>query len=72
MISKLMENYTLWGLEFNLKTTKHVAIGDISRNWELEDVGNVKEHNYLGVMVTNYGNLEAEKNNRIKTGRAVK
>ena len=47
----------------------------MSRDLELEDgvgmINHVEEHNHLGVMVTNYGNHEAEINNRINKGQAA-
>ena len=47
----------------------------LTRDLELEDgigiTNHVKEHNYLGIMMTNAENREAEINNRINKGRAA-
>ena len=37
MTRKLIEEYELWGLKLNVKETKHMAIGDTSRDLQLED-----------------------------------
>ena len=47
-----------------------MKIGDVSRDLELEDsVGTInfaKEHNYLGIMITNYVNHEEKIRELIK------
>ena len=48
--------YELWGLKLNVKKTKYIAIGDTSRNLQLEDgkgtINHVTEYVYLGVRIT--------------------
>jgi len=65
----------LWGLKLNVKKTKYIAIGDTSRNLQLEDgkriISHVSEYVYLGVRITEDGNHEPEINDRINRGRAA-
>jgi hypothetical protein len=46
----------LWGLKLNVKKTKYMAIGDTSRDLQLEDgkgtISHVSEYVYLGVRIT--------------------
>ena len=37
MTKKLIDEYELWGLKLNVKKTKYMAIGDTSRDLQLED-----------------------------------
>ena len=37
MTRELIEEYELWGLKLNIKKTKHMAIGNTSRDLQLED-----------------------------------
>jgi len=37
MTRKLTDEYELWGLKLNVKKTKYMAIGDTSRDLQLED-----------------------------------
>ena len=37
MTRKLIDEYELWGLKLNVKKTKYMAIGDTSRDLQLED-----------------------------------
>ena len=52
-----------------------MAIGDTSRDLQLEDwkgvISHVNEYTYLGVRMTKAGNHESEINDRINTGRAA-
>ena len=34
---RLIDEYELWGLKLNIKKTKHMAIGNTSRDLQLED-----------------------------------
>ena len=48
MTRKLIDEYELWGLKLNVKKTKYVAIGDTSRDLQLDDgkgiISNVNEY----------------------------
>ena len=73
---KLIDEYELWGLKLNVKKTKYMAIGDTSRDLQLEDgkeiISHVNEYTYLGVRITKYGNREPEINDRInREGAAI-
>jgi len=71
---KLIDEYELWGLKLNVKKTKYMAIGDTSRDLQLEDgkgISHVNEYNYLGVRITKDGNHKPEIDDRIKRGRAA-
>ena len=61
--------------KLNVKETKYMAIGDTSRNLQLEDgkgtISDVSEYVYLGVRITKDGNHEPEINDRINRGRAA-
>jgi len=63
------------GLKLNVKTTKYMAIGDTSRDLQLEDgkgiISHVNEYTYVGVRVTKDGNHEPQINDRINRGRAA-
>ena len=52
-----------------------MAIGDTSRNLQLEDgkgtISDVSEYVYLGVKITKDGNHEPEISDRINRGRAA-
>jgi len=52
-----------------------MAIGDTSRDLQLEDgkgiISHVNEYTYLGVWITKDGNHEPEINDRINRGRAA-
>jgi hypothetical protein len=65
----------LWGLKLNIKKTKYMAIGDTSRDLQLEDgkgtINHVSECVYLGVRITKDVNHEPEINDRINKGRAA-
>ena len=37
MTRKLIDEYELWGLKLDVKKTKYMAIGDTSRDLQLED-----------------------------------
>jgi hypothetical protein len=37
MTRNLIDEYELWGLKLNVKETKYMAIGDTSRDLQLED-----------------------------------
>jgi len=60
MTRKLIDECELWGLKLNIKKTKYVAIGDRSRDFQLEIgkgiVSHVNEYTYLGVRITKDGN----------------
>ena len=75
MTRKLIDEYELWGLKLNVKRTKYMAIGDTSRDLQLEDgkgiISHVNEYTYLGVRITEDGNHEPENNDRINRGRAA-
>jgi hypothetical protein len=75
MTRKLIDKYDLWGLKLNVKKTKYMAIGDTSRDLQLEDgkgtISHVNEHTYLGVRINKGGNYEPEISNRINRGRAA-
>jgi hypothetical protein len=64
----------LCGLKLNVKKTKYMAIGDTSRDLQLEDgkgiISHVSEYTDLGVRITKDGNHEPEID-RINTGRAA-
>ena len=75
MTRKLIDEYELWGLKLNVKKTKYMAIGDTSRDLQLEDrkgiISHVNEYTYLGVRITKDGNHKPEINDRINTGRVA-
>ena len=54
MTRKLINEYEL-GLKLNVKKTKYMAIGDTSRDLQLEDgkgiISHVNEYAYLGVRI---------------------
>jgi hypothetical protein len=56
----LIDKYEYWGLKLNVKKTKYMAIGDTSRDLQLEDgkgtISHVSEYVYLGVRITKVGN----------------
>jgi len=66
---KLIDEYELWGLKLNVKKTNYMAIGDTSRDLQLEDgkgiTSHVNKYTYLGVRITKDGNHEPEINDRI-------
>ena len=70
----VVDEYELWGLKLNVKKTKYMAIGDTSRDLQLEDrkgiISHVNEYTYLGVRITKEGNHDPEINDRINRGRA--
>ena len=57
MTRKLIDEYELWDLKLNVKKTTYMAIGDTSRDLQLEDgngtINHVSEYVYLGVMEIN-------------------
>ena len=57
------------GLRIKCKETKYMAIGDTSRDLQLEDgkgtISDVSEYVCLGVRITKDGNHEPEINDRI-------
>jgi hypothetical protein len=63
------------GLKLNVKKTKYMAIGDTSRDLQVEDgkgiISNVSECTYLGVRITKDQNHEPEMNDRINRGPAA-
>jgi hypothetical protein len=75
MTRKLIEEYELWGLKLNIKKTKYMAIGETSRDLQLEagkgTINHVSEYVYLGVRITKDGNYEPEINDRINRGQAA-
>jgi hypothetical protein len=75
MTRKLIDEYDLWGLKLNVKETKYMAIGDTSRDLQLEDgkgiISYVNEYTYLGVRINKDGNHEPEMNDRINRGGAA-
>jgi len=75
MTRKLIDEYELWGLKLNVKKTKYMAIGDTSRDLQLEDgkgiISYVNEYTYLGVRITKDRNHEPQINDRINRGRAA-
>ena len=44
MTRKLIDEYELWGLKLNVKKTKYMAIGDTSRDLQLEDWKGIISH----------------------------
>ena len=59
MTRKLIEEYELWGLKLNIKKeTEYVAVGDTSRDLQLEDgkgtISHESEYVYLGVRLTEF------------------
>jgi len=75
MVTKLREEYELWGLKLNIKKTKYMTIGDTSKDLQLEDrkgiISHANEYTYLGVRITKVGNHEPQINDRINRGRAA-
>jgi hypothetical protein len=75
MTRKLTDEHELRGLKLNIKKTKYMAIGDTSRDLQLEygkgTISHVNEYVYLGVRITKGGNHEPEINDRINKGRAA-
>jgi hypothetical protein len=75
MTRKLIDGYELWGLKLNVRKTTYMAIGDTSRDLQLEDekgtISHVSENIYLGVRITKDGNHEPEINDRINRGQAA-
>ena len=69
---KLTDKYELWGLKLNIKKAKYMAIGDTSRDSQLEDgkgtISHLSEYIYLGVRITKDGNHKPEINDRINKG----
>jgi len=70
-----IDEYELWGLKLNVKKTKCMAIGDTSRDLQLEDrrgiISHINEYTYLWVRITKDGNHEPQINERINRGRAA-
>jgi len=66
---KLIDEYELLSFKLNVKKTKYMAIGDTSRDLQLEDgkgiISYVNEYTYLAVRITKDGNREPEINDRI-------
>ena len=62
MTRKLIDEYELWALKLNVKKTKCMAIGDTSRDLQLEDgkgiISHVNEYTYMGVRISKDGNHE--------------
>ena len=58
MTRKLIDEYELWGLKLNVKKTKYMAIGDTSRDLQLEDgkriISHVNEYTYILTYLLNY------------------
>jgi hypothetical protein len=56
MTRTLIDDYELWGLKLSIKKTKYTAIGEASRDLQLEDgkgtISRVSEYVYLGVRIT--------------------
>jgi hypothetical protein len=52
MTRKLIDENELWGLKLNVKETKYISIGYISRDLQLEEckgiISHVNEYTYLG------------------------
>ena len=75
MTRKLIDEYELWGFKLNIKKTKYMAMGDTSRDLQLEDekrtISHISEYVYLGVRITKDGTDEPEMNDRINNGRAA-
>jgi len=75
MTGKLTDEYELRGLKLNVKKTKHMAIGDASRDLQLEDekgiISHANECTYLGVRISKDGSHEPQINDRINRGRAA-
>jgi len=76
MTKELIEEYELWGLKLNVKKkTKYMAIGDTTRDLQLEDgkgiISHVNEYICLGVRITKDGNHKPEINDIINRGRAA-
>ena len=75
MTRKLIDEYELWGLKLNIKITEYMAIGDSSRDLQLEDgkgpISHVSEYVYLGIRITEDGNYEPEISDIINKGRAA-
>ena len=73
---KLIDECELWSLKLSFKKTKCVAIGDRSRDIQLEIgkwiISHVNEYTYLGVRITKDGNHEPQIIERINGGRAAK
>jgi hypothetical protein len=55
---KLIDEYELWGLKLNVKKTKYMAIGDTSRDLQLEDgkriISHVNEYTYILTYLLTY------------------
>jgi hypothetical protein len=70
----LIDENGLWGLKLNVKETKYMAIGYISRYLQLEEckgiISHVNEYTYLGVRITKVGSHRPEINERFNKGRA--
>ena len=75
MARKLKEEYEKWGLKINMEKTKHMAIGDKSKDLVLEDgQGTIKVCNdyiYFGTKITADGGHGVEINERINKGRSA-
>jgi len=75
MTRKLIDEYELWGFKLNVKKPEYIAIGDTSRDLQLQDgkgiIGHVNEYTYFGVRITKDGNQEPEINDRINRGLAA-
>jgi hypothetical protein len=76
MTRKLIEEYEWWGLKLNVKKkTKYMAIGDTSRDLQLEDgkgtISHVSDYICLEVRMIKDGNHEPEINDRINKGWAA-
>ena len=52
MTRKLIDEYELWGFKLNVKKPEYIAIGDTSRDLQLQDgkgiIGHVNEYTHLG------------------------
>jgi len=56
MTKKLIDEYELWGLKLNVKKTKYMAIGDTSKDLQLEDgkgiISHVNEYTSWAIRIT--------------------
>lgn len=72
MTRKLIEEYTKWGLEVNLSKTEYMCIGGEQRDLILNSGKTIKqctEYKYLGMRLTNNGDLTEAIKDRNTQGR---
>ena len=69
---KLKETYEKWGLDMNLKKTKHLCTGETHSNLKLDkdsEFESCQEYKYLGVIFDTSGTDDKETRSRVIQAR---